>query len=294
MPSATSEPARPADRQAGGWPRRRCCPRRPRCRPRRAVRCPARRSHRGTGRPVRRRWAAAIQRAGRTQAPAHRRGDRSPERSSCQPGQRDTQIGGLDVRAQQIRRRRSDRNRRHRREGVVKAGSRSHRHPGADEQAHGAVAYLIDDVGMAHHTGHAQPGGRAQSRRATDVFGVRHGGHPGAQHRAQVLELGASIVAGHLLAGDDGRPARAHAATYGRSASRKNTAAGGVGSCRPARNRHGAGADHLLLNILGQQQYCRSTTTCGGDRLRKCGADVVGIEHAAAVHRDRGEQRPPR
>ena len=69
---------------------------------------------------------------------------------------------------------------------------------------HSALSAIAGgDAGVAHHTGHTERGGRAEPRCARDVLGVGDGGDPSAQHRAQLLELGARVVAGDLLARDD-------------------------------------------------------------------------------------------
>ena len=64
-------------------------------------------------------------------------------------------------------------------------------------------AIAVGDPGMPHHAGHPERRRRSEPRCARDVLGIGDGGHAGAQHRAQLREFGARIVASDLLAGDD-------------------------------------------------------------------------------------------
>ena len=56
---------------------------------------------------------------------------------------------------------------------------------------------------MPHHAGHPERGRRSEARCACDVLGIGDGGHPSPQHRTQLREFGAHVVASDLLAGDD-------------------------------------------------------------------------------------------
>ncbi len=120
----------------------------------------------------------------------------------------------------------------------------------------------------AHHPGDAERRRRSESRRARDILGVGHGGHPRPQHRAQLLQLGARVVAGDLLAGDDRDRA------VGMAQRMRDRPAGRRGAPRSAARlalplHRAAEVEDRLLNVLGQQQH-RGSARCGrGDRLRQ-------------------------
>ncbi len=86
---------------------------------------------------------------------------------------------------------------------VVQTGAGGHRQPGADQQAHRAVARSAAATPGWPITPVTPSADDDPARCARDVLGVGDGGHPRPQQRAQLLEFGAGVVAGHLLSGDD-------------------------------------------------------------------------------------------
>ncbi|CAG7092288.1 hypothetical protein PICSAR192_02719 [Mycobacterium avium subsp. paratuberculosis] len=259
-----------------------------------------------TNRPSRRRHRVAVahprpparrrRQLGRPAPALPGRRDRSPvaaQRADQQP-QRAAQVAGVHVGAGEIGRRRPDRDGAHRGQRVVQAAARGDRQPGPDDEAHRAAGHRLGHVAVAHHTGHSQrPAVRPGC--AGDVLGVRHGGHPRPQQRAQLLELGPGVVAGHLFAGDDGDLA-GHAAQLRRD--RVRVAGRGPPLRRNRDSPAGcavavalADADPGLLNVLRQQQHRWASGPRRRNGLRQKRNNVVGGLHSPAEHRDRREQR---
>ena len=121
---------------------------------------------------------AAVRCAPRRRAPAAPVGRPAPDSAVGQHAQRRPQVVGVDVGARQVRRRRSDRDRRHRGQRVVEAGARGHRQSGADHQAHRAVGHRVGHTGMAHHTGHTERRRRTEAWCTRDILGVGHAWPP--------------------------------------------------------------------------------------------------------------------
>ena len=81
-------------------------------------------------------------------------------------------------------------------ERILEPPAPGQRHPGAHQQAHGAVANGCGGGRMPH-------GPRERGRGGGDVLRVGNARDMGLQGSAQPLEFGAGVVPGHLLTGHD-------------------------------------------------------------------------------------------
>ncbi len=195
----------------------------------------------------------------------------------------------MNVGARQVRRRRADRDRPHRRERIVKPGARGHRERVPWPSTTRCRLQLRPHPGGPSHRSLPAPT-RIKTRCSGHIFGVGHACHLRAQQGPQLLEFGPCVVASHLLAGDDrdgpvDRAQSAHDRMWitDERPRRLNTT--------PVMSVVAVDADLRLLNIFGQQQHCR---TAGSRRRYSAGQrrhDVGGRRHPPAEDRDRRKQR---
>ena len=107
---------------------------------------------------------------------------------------------------------------------------------------------------------------------------------PAASLAASRVRTG--VVTRDLLTGDDGH-GPVDAPQRLRDAMRITRLRGGL----PRRLDTAVDGQGRLLNILGQQQHCRTTAAGCRNRLGQRRKDILGLHHAPAVHRHRREQR---
>ena len=167
----------------------------------------------------------------------------------------------------------------------IETAAPGHRHPGTDEQARGRLGDRVAEFGVPH-----DPGDAAVARvvRPVHVLRVGQHAHGRVEGCGKIAQFGTGVVACHLIPGDDHD--LAGAPPIGQALPQPQQSRGVVRMSD--RRRHERRKVHLgLLDILGQQQDCRSTGECGGDRAGQVLGDAGRVLNPGAVPGDRAEQR---